>query len=498
MTAAEDLAKPASTSGPTASGAPEVPPAASSLMRDAATTVITRFGLAILIFATDIVLARLLGPAAKGRFSLVLLYSQLAALILGWGMDQAIAVVSARGREDARRAMANAIIWTVVVGGFGVVFSAWLYGLGPPGPPDGPLVPVIPNLSAKQFVYSAVAIPGELFFAVGLNAFLGRRLVVSYSWVRLFRRLILLVLIVAMAAIARLSLDITLILNLVALALTGLLSLAIARSNGFLSVRPSWAILLEELRFGSRAVFGSLAERLQFRADAFIVNALLGVVATGIYSVTSGLAETLWYIPNALGIVMFSRAVDPDADAGAVASALTRMTIAVVTVTALPLLLLGPYLVRLVYGSQFADAGVALRFILPGVIAYSVVAVLTRYVTGRGRPGTATLIMGLGLATNIVANLYLVPRLGISGAALSSSISYGLTSILTLAIFLRLSGRGFVETIFIRRSDLRLIRAAGQGVIARVRRRRAVGFELQGGDSAAEFVMGEREPGEEP
>ena len=34
---------------------------------------------------------------------------------------------------------------------------------------------------------------------------------------------------------------------------------------------------------------------------------------------TAGLAETLWYIPNALGTVMFSRAVDPGEDAAGTA-----------------------------------------------------------------------------------------------------------------------------------------------------------------------------------
>ncbi len=76
------------------------PPGASPLMRDALVTIGTRFGLAVLIFATDIALARLLGPSAKGRFALVLLYSQLAALIVGWGTDQALAVVVRPGRRD--------------------------------------------------------------------------------------------------------------------------------------------------------------------------------------------------------------------------------------------------------------------------------------------------------------------------------------------------------------------------------------------------------------
>ena len=138
-----------------------VRPGASPLMRDALVTIVTRFGLAVLIFATDIVLARLLGPAAKGRFALVLLYSQLAALIVGWGTDQALAVVSGRDRETARHGFANAIIWTAVVGGAAVLASVWLFGAPGEGPADGPLATLIPNLSGTQFMFAAVAVPGR-------------------------------------------------------------------------------------------------------------------------------------------------------------------------------------------------------------------------------------------------------------------------------------------------------------------------------------------------
>ena len=75
-------------------------------------------------------------------------------------------------------------------------------------------------------------------------------------------------------------------------------------------------LLAEELRFGARSLPGALAERLQFRGDAFLVNAILGVRQTGIYSVTSGLAETLWYVPNALGHGDVQPGRRPEADAG--------------------------------------------------------------------------------------------------------------------------------------------------------------------------------------
>ena len=475
------------------------PAAASPLMRDALVTITTRFGLAVLIFSTDIALARLLGPSAKGRFALVLLYSQLAALIIGWGTDQALAVVSGRDRESARRGFANALVWTAIVGGAAVFTSVWLFGAPNDGPATGPLASLIPNLSGTQFLFAAVAVPGELFFGLGLFALLGRKRVVPYSLIRVIRRGVLLLMIVAAAAVARLSLDVALVLNLVALAMTAGVIVWVAATDGIVGQRPSMALLAEELRFGTKSLPGSLAERLQFRGDAFLINIILGVRQTGIYSVTSGLAETLWYIPNAMGTVMFSRAVDPHADAGRIASVLTRTTLAVALVTAIPAWILGPRLVRLVYGTQFADAGVALRLILPGVVAYSVVAVLSRYITGRGRPGTGTLILVTGLVINIAVNLVLIPIYGIRGAAAASSISYFVTAALTLVVFHRLSGQGWVETLVIRRSDLVALGGALGAGVARLRGQRTgplVG--LRGGPDAAAQIIGEHEPGEEP
>ena len=470
-----------------------------TLVQDALVTIGSRFGLAVLIFGTDIVLAHLLGPSAKGRFALVLLTSQLAAVVVGWGMDSALGVVSRRDPETARRGFANALIWSIVVGGFGVVLACWAYGLPTDVRPRGPLASVIPNLSAQQFLFSAFALPGELFFSIGLFALLGRGRILAYSTIRVLRRFALLVLIIGMAGIARLSLDIALVMNLVALGLTVVAIGWVAARDGTFSVRPSATLLKEELRFGNRAIVGTIAERLQFRSDAFLLNGLVGVRATGIYSVTSGLAETLWYVPNALGTVMFSRAVDPHADAGRIAAVLTRTTLAVAFVTAVPAFALGPRVVRFVYGAAFSDAGVALRLILPGVVAYSVVAILSRYIVGRGRPGTGTLILLSGLGANIAFNLVLIPRFGINGAAASSSISYILTAVLTMAVFRRLSGRGIVETLVIRRSDVAALLRTGRAALERVRGQRTgplIG--LRGGDEAAEIVIGEREPGEEP
>jgi O-antigen/teichoic acid export membrane protein len=178
---------------------------------------------------------------------------------------------------------------------------------------------------------------------------------------------------------------------------------------------------------------------------------------------------------------------------------MTRTTLAFTAVIAIPAFLLGPRFVRAVYGPQFADAGVALRFILPGVVAYSVVAVLTRYVTGRGRPGTTTLIVLGGLAANIALNIVLIPSVGISGAAAASSISYTATALVMVAAFTRLSGQGWLETLVVRPSDIVALARASRALFERLRgRRKGPLVGLRGGEAAAEIVIGETEPGEEP
>src|SRR5690242_11815177 len=162
------------------------------LARDAILTIGTRFGLAGLTLATDVILARALGPDGKGRFALVLLYSQLAATVVALGTDQSLAVVAARSVADARRGLTNGLIWTAVIGGLAALLSAWVYQL--PGAHDaGPIGGILPRLDGAQVVWAAVAVVGELFFLLGLNALLGRGRIAAYSVIRLIRRAILLV-----------------------------------------------------------------------------------------------------------------------------------------------------------------------------------------------------------------------------------------------------------------------------------------------------------------
>lgn len=429
--------------------------AVQGIARDVIQTFGGRIALTAAVIVGDVILARTLGPEGKGAFVLVLNLSSLAALVLALGLERSLAVFAARSLDVARRAFANTLLWTLLAGGLGVVAIVALYGpRSGDHAPTGLLAPFMPDLNATQLWAGALALPGEIAFGIGLVGLLGRQQIIAYNVLRFVRRAGLVLLLVLAVVLGQLNLGVVLVLNLVALTLSVAgIGFAMWRA-GMVGVRIDPRLLWEQLSFGGRTVIGTLAERLHFRANTFLLTALVSVGATGVFSVALGLAETLWYLPTSFGVVLFSRAVKGGDEGARVASAMNRTMLVLMAIVAVPLWIVAPTAVELVYGAPFREAGVALQIMLPGVLAYGTVAVLSMTIIAWGAPGRLTVVLLAGLAVNLAANALLIPEFGMNGAALASTISYFTTAVLTLALYGRLSGHGPRETLIVRRSDV--------------------------------------------
>jgi Na+-driven multidrug efflux pump len=105
---------------------------------------------------------------------------------------------------------------------------------------------------------------------------------------------------------------------------------------------------------------------------------------------------------------------------------------------------------------------------LPGIVAYSVVAVLGPYLVGSGAPATYTMAVLAGLAINVAADVVLIPLVGMPGAAIGASIAYAATALVVVLAFVRMTGQGVRDTLVPRRADAALLRRTGRrrGVMA--------------------------------
>jgi O-antigen/teichoic acid export membrane protein len=216
------------------------------------------------------------------------------------------------------------------------------------------------------------------------------------------------------------------------------------------------------LGYGIKSHLSSIVSFLNYRIDIFLVNYLLGPAMTGIYSVAVQIVEKLWLLSQAVSTVLFPRLSASSRNGEtvtAITSLVTRLTMIVTLVAGIGLALIGYYLISIVFGASFLDAYVLLLVLLPGAVAGSGVRLLSSEIAARGRP-EINLYMGIFVVVlNAVLNVLLIPPMGAIGAAVATTIAYGMNLVVRLVVFRRITGARIADAILPKMADARLVRA---------------------------------------
>ena len=187
------------------------------------------------------------------------------------------------------------------------------------------------------------------------------------------------------------------------------------------------------LAFGLKGHVGNVIQFFNYRLDMFIVNYFLGPAGAGLYSVSVRLAELLWYLPNAVGFAIFPKVAATGAEImNTFTPRVFRMTLGLTVLGALGLALLGKPIIQLVYSSVFEGAYVPMLVLLPGVVLLGGAKVLTNEMAGRGYPLYNSVNTSLTLMVTVLLDWVLIPRFGIIGAALASTIAYITMFVMTI------------------------------------------------------------------
>ena len=181
--------------------------------------------------------------------------------------------------------------------------------------------------------------------------------------------------------------------------------------------RPLWGRLSH---YGLRSYGVDLCGILAIYLDQALVVGLLNAASMGIYAVALSLSRVIGAVHASVAAIVFPRAVGlaPDAMAAAVGRS-ARLGTMVSGGVGLAVLAAGPTLLTWLYGPAYAAAG----FILPILVLEAIVAglaqVLLQGFLAAGRPGVATMVLGLGLAGSVPLFLILVPAYGVVGASVA-------------------------------------------------------------------------------
>ncbi len=206
--------------------------------------------------------------------------------------------------------------------------------------------------------------------------------------------------------------------------------------------RPDWPLLSTQARFVIVIGLTNVVGLLNYKVDLFLVEHFLGMGPTGVYSIAVMAAELLWLISSSVTTAAYARIGAPDA------AEASRITLRAVHASVLLLAALCPALwlaaalvVPRLLGAVYTPSLLVLAVLLPGVAVYGGASALSAWFTNHaGRPAVPALLASLSLLINIGVSMLLIPRLGMLGGALATTLSYLVAVALGVGLFARASG----------------------------------------------------------
>jgi len=410
--------------------------------------------------ATGILVARSLGPTGKGSYALITTLPALVFCLVHLGVAEANVYFLRKQTHQMDPAVirGNTMAFTILISGFTV---ATLLLLKP-----YLCSTFLSELPDIYFYIILLLVPFFLFDTFGSSLLVAFEQFKLLSAINLALRFVDTFVVVAVLYIFD--------LGLMGVVLAYLLYFVLKSAAFFLvgfwrqPIRriPDLRSMYSSIKFGLKSHAQSLTGVLHYKIDIYILALFLTPGDIGYYSIAVALVSLIFYIPDVVGHVMYPKVASlNEKDAHLFTAQTCRNTLFVTILPAAGIIVFGRFLIRLLYGQEFLPATSALYLLMPGTITMCLYKILTRNFTSRNRQ-ELTVFAGLfGLLINVGLNLMLIPRMGIAGAALATSISYSSTSILLLFFFLRQSGIRAKDSLFINGSDISAIVQTGQSIV---------------------------------
>jgi len=398
----------------------------------AASTYGANVGVAMLSLANVLIVSRALGPAGRGDLAFLTTIALLSGTLASLGVEEANGNLAGLEPQTRRALATNSLILALLLGSLAAGVLLGLFaafpGVGAHSDPSLRWLALgaIP-LGILQ-IYLQFLIRADYGFAfTNAAALLGPLLTVTVNSVLL--------------ALDSISVATALATWVAAqAAATAMLAWWVARRMAGFG-NPDARLAGRMVGFGIKAHAGRVMKTGNYRLDQWLLGSMAGSRELGLYSVAVAWSEAVFYLPEALGMVLrpeIVRASERDAlgRSAAIFRAALLLTIPLVIV----LVVAAPFLCTTIFGTRFRGSVEELRILAPGAFGIVALKLLSNSLTARRKPMLGNVAIAVAFATTIVLDVILIPRHGGVGAAVASTFAYSAGGVAVGFVFARALG----------------------------------------------------------
>ena len=211
------------------------------------------------------------------------------------------------------------------------------------------------------------------------------------------------------------------------------------------------------LRYALAVGATGLVSMLNYRINLYIVAGLTSHTDLGLYTTAVSAAETLLIAAQVGSMVTVPHMGSlPQDEAAYLTARCVRNNFALVGACGILAVILAPFMVELLYGPAFLPAVTPLRILVLGIVPWSAASIISSYftlATRRPQVALATASVSAVLCGGIA--FMLVPRFGITGAAIATTFTYAGGVLFMSAYFSHQTRIKLWRVLFVQPEDLR-------------------------------------------
>lgn len=364
-----------------------------------------------------VVIARAFGPAVRGEYAAITAWFGVSLMFGGMGQPAALCFYVARDPERAPQYVATSRAMMVATGTIVLVSGVLLAPVLARGNP------VVADGYRIAFGASILAFVGASY-TFSLQA----RDMSRWNYVRVSQPVFSLIAILLLWQLRFLSLKTALILLPASMLVQLCWAYRCGRRVKLVPGRTNIALIRPLVTYGVAQIAALTPAALNAQLDQLVLSQTVPAAELGHYAVAVSLTLLPGPLVSAIGSVAFPRLA---AQRTVTKATIQMQRLAVIGSAFLSLGVVIPlaasayWVVPFVFGSSYRGAVPLLWILSPGAVFLSCSQVVGNVLLGRNRPKVVAWGQGLAAVFTVVLLIALLPVIGVYGAAIASTVAYG-------------------------------------------------------------------------
>ncbi len=193
------------------------------------------------------------------------------------------------------------------------------------------------------------------------------------------------------------------------------------------------------LSTSSFIMISAVMSYILLKIDQVMIKTYLNETAVGLYAVSVKLSEIWYFIPGIICGSIFPAIINAKITNGEIyrkrLQKLFLFLVSIALIIAIPITFLAPWIIKLLYGVNYLNSASLLQIYIWSGLGFFLSVGINKYLMTENHLKSILLYNLIAVGANVLLNMLLIPKIGLTGAAWATLISYSLTPIIFFILY---------------------------------------------------------------